>query len=302
MRKQSIKGKVQLVSYDDLLCGGVDHSKSDIVDMPLSNLYEFKNHPFHVVDDEKMDELVQSIKEKGVLSPAIVRKREKGGYEIISGHRRRRACELAGLLSMPVIIKDLDDNDATILMVDANIQRENILPSERAYSLKMKMNALKNQGKRNDLTSGQSDPKLTAEKIGDKEGISASVVKRYVRLTNLIPDILQRVDVGKIGFMQAVDLSYIPEKEQKIILGVIEDNDKKMTARQAKMLRNAYECGTLDKEEVTSILIGKNAIIRTVTLSESELKNYFPEDMDAGDIKEIITGLLEKWKEESTDG
>ena len=139
MRKQSIKGKVQLVSYDDLLSGGVDHSKSDIVDMPLSNLYEFKNHPFHVVDDEKMDELVQSIKEKGVLSPAIVRKREKGGYEIISGHRRRRACELAGLLSMPVIIKDLDDNDATILMVDANIQRENILPSERAYSLKMKM-------------------------------------------------------------------------------------------------------------------------------------------------------------------
>ncbi|MCR4686051.1 MAG: ParB/RepB/Spo0J family partition protein [Lachnospiraceae bacterium] len=302
MHKQNIKGKVQIASYDDLLSGGVDHSKSDITDMPLINLYEFKNHPFHVVDDEKMDELVQSIKEKGVLSPAIVRKREKGGYEIISGHRRRRACELAGLLSMPVIIKDLDDNDATILMVDANIQRENILPSERAYSLKMKMNALKNQGKRNDLTSGQSDPKLTAEKIGDKEGISASVVKRYVRLTNLIPDILQRVDAGKIGFMQAVDLSYIPEKEQKIIMGVIEDNDKKMTARQAKMLRNAYECGTLDREEVTSILIGKNAIIRTVTLSESELKNFFPEDMDAGDIKEIITGLLEKWKEESTDG
>ena len=136
MHKQNIKGKVQIASYDDLLSGGVDHSKSDIADMPLINLYEFKDHPFHVVDDERMDELVQSIKEKGVLSPAIVRKREKGGYEIISGHRRKRACELAGLLSMPVIIKELDDDEATILMVDANIQRENILPSEELFLYK----------------------------------------------------------------------------------------------------------------------------------------------------------------------
>ena len=310
MHKQNIKGKVQLASYDDLLSGGVDHSQGDIVEMPLVNLYEFKNHPFHVVDDERMQELVESIKEKGVLSPAIVRKRGKGGYEIISGHRRRRACELAGLHTMPVIIKELDDEEATILMVDANIQRENILPSERAFSLQMKLNAIKRQGKRTDLTSGQvgpklepdetsshSDQKLAADRVGDKEGISASVVRRFIRLTYLIPGLLDRVDSGKIGFMQAVDLSFIDKKEQEIIYEVISKTDRKMTSRQAKLLRSSFESGTLDEDEICDILIGKTALIRTVTFTEKELIKFFPADLDSVQVKEQIMDILEKWKE-----
>ena len=310
MHKQNIKGKVQLASYDDLLSGGVDHSQGDIVEMPLVNLYEFKNHPFHVVDDERMQELVESIKEKGVLSPAIVRKRGKGGYEIITGHRRRRASELAGLHTMPVIIKELDDEEATILMVDANIQRENILPSERAFSLQMKLNAIKRQGKRTDLTSGQvgkklepdetsshSDQKLAADRVGDKEGISASVVRRFIRLTYLIPGLLDRVDSGKIGFMQAVDLSFIDKKEQEIIYEVISKTDRKMTSRQAKLLRSSFESGTLDEDEICDILIGKTALIRTVTFTEKELIKFFPADLDSVQVKEQIMDILEKWKE-----
>ncbi len=302
MHKQNIKGKVQIASYDDLLSGGVDHSKSDIADMPLINLYEFKDHPFHVVDDERMDELVQSIKEKGVLSPAIVRKREKGGYEIISGHRRKRACELAGLLSMPVIIKELDDDEATILMVDANIQRENILPSERAFSLQMKMKALKNQGKRTDLTSGQVGPKLASEEIGNEAGISGRQVKRYVSLTNLLPELLEKVDSGKIGFVPAVNLSGIDKDKQKWILKVLDETNKKITLRQSELLKKEAVDGTLTEETVVTILVGKNAIIRTVTFSESDLKKYFPEEMDSGEIKKIVIELIKQWKEDSEDG
>ena len=302
MHKQSIKGKVQLSTYDDLLSGGVDHSKSDIADMPLINLHEFKNHPFHVVDDERMEELVQSIKEKGVLSPAIVRKREKGGYEIISGHRRKRACELAGLLSMPVIIKDLDDDEATILMVDANIQRENILPSERAFSLQMKMKAFKNQGKRTDLTSGQVGPKLASEEIGNEVGISGRQVKRYVSLTKLLPELLEKVDSGKIGFVPAVNLSGIEKDAQKWILKVLDETNKKITLRQSEILKKEDSEGTLTEETVVSVLVGKNAIIRTVTLSESELKRYFPKEMDSGEIKTIILDLIKRWKEETENG
>lgn len=302
MHKQNIKGKVQIASYDDLLSGGVDHSKSDIADMPLINLYEFKDHPFHVVDDERMDELVQSIKEKGVLSPAIVRKREKGGYEIISGHRRKRACELAGLLSMPVIIKELDDDEATILMVDANIQRENILPSERAFSLQMKMKALKNQGKRTDLTSGQVGPKLASEEIGNEAGISGRQVKRYVSLTNLLPELLEKVDSGKIGFVPAVNLSGIEKDEQKWILKVLDETNKKITLRQSELLKKEAVDGTLTEETVVTILVGKNAIIRTVTLSESDLKMYFPEEMDSSEVKKIVIDLIKQWKEDSEDG
>ncbi|MCR4813434.1 MAG: ParB/RepB/Spo0J family partition protein [Lachnospiraceae bacterium] len=301
MRKQSIKGKIQIASYDDLLSGGVDHSKNDITDMPLINLHEFKNHPFHVVDDERMQELVESIKEKGVLSPAIVRKREKGGYEIISGHRRRRACELAGLLSMPVIIKDLDDDEATILMVDANIQRENILPSERAFAYKMRMDAEGRQGKRtksdDKITSRQVVEKLTSDRIGEDSGISGRQVNRYIRLTNLIPELLEKVDSGKIGFVPAVNISSIDKAGQKWILRVLEESNKKITLRQSELLKKEAADGALTEETVVTILVGKDAITRTVTLSEGDLKQYFPESMEAGEIKEIIKELLEKWSE-----
>ena len=264
MHRKTVTGKVCLTPYEKLLKSGVKLYNGEVKDIELPLLHPFKNHPFKVVEDEHMTELVESIKEKGVLSPAIVRRMETGGYEIISGHRRKRACELAGLLTMPVIIKELDDDEATILMVDANIQRENILPSERAFSLQMKMDALKRQGRRSDLedteidydqelTSGHNDPKLpkgkstsghdvqklegstsshngqkldldeeveisaqgepklegnsdkeltsghdvqkfVADRIGDEEGLSGRQIRRYVRLTNLIPEILLRVD------------------------------------------------------------------------------------------------------------
>ncbi len=315
MPRKSIKDNIQLTSYDDLLGGGIKRHEGDITEMPLENLHTFKDHPFKVLDDEHMNELVESIKEKGVLTPAIVRKRDEGGYEIISGHRRRHACELAGLSTMPVIIKEMDDNDAIILMVDANIQRENILPSERAFALQMKMNAIKQQGKRTDLTSSHSDqklsgelddestsgrdvPKLTSEIIGEEEGLSGRQVKRYIRLTNLVPGLLERVDNGKIGIMQAVDLSFIEESDQEAILSALIKTDRKMTAKQAKMLRGGAECKMLDEDIINDILIGKAGTIRTVTFSERELNNYFPLNMDGNEIKQIIIELVQKWNAE----
>ncbi len=420
MHRKTVTGKVCLTPYEKLLKSGVKQYNGEVKDIELPLLHPFKNHPFKVVEDEHMRELVESIKEKGVLSPAIVRRMETGGYEIISGHRRKRACELAGLLTMPVIIKELDDDEATILMVDANIQRENILPSERAFSLQMKMEALKRQGRRrdleepssdyaqdstsdhrepklqedeltsrhhvekldedlneeakestsghngpklqdaitsghdvqkseeesssvhslqklegylnkegiitsghyvpklkendgkltsdhngpkldeneDDLTSGQSDPKLmTADKIGESEGMSASVVKRYIRLTNLIPELLLRVDKGKISFMQAVDLSFLSEKDQETVYSVLKQSDKSMTVKQAKMLREAAESGTLDEDTAFNIILGKTAFLRTVTFSEKELKRYFPEEVNSAQIKRFMIGLLNDWKE-----
>ncbi len=302
MSKGSIKGKVNIISYDELLSGEDYKEKADIVEVPIQDLYEFKNHPFHVVDDEKMEELVESIKEKGVLSPAIVRPREEGGYEIISGHRRRRACELAEMESMPAIIKDLDDDEATILMVDANIQRENILPSERAFAYKMRIKAEKNQGKRTDLTSGQIVPKLISEQIGDEEGMSGRQIKRYVRLTNLLPELLERVDNGKIGFIPAVNISFLKKEEQNWILAVLKEADKKISLRQSELLRKSSEEKNLSEDMVCDILVTKKTLNRTVTITESELKKYFPEDMDSAEIKSQIIELIKQWKGESTDG
>jgi len=302
MSKGSIKGKVNIISYDELLSGEDYKEKADIVEVPIQDLYEFKNHPFHVVDDEKMEELVESIKEKGVLSPAIVRPREEGGYEIISGHRRRRACELAEMESMPAIIRDLDDDEATILMVDANIQRENILPSERAFAYKMRIKAEKNQGKRTDLTSGQIVPKLISEQIGDEEGMSGRQIKRYVRLTNLLPELLERVDNGKIGFIPAVNISFLKKEEQNWIFAVLKEADKKISLRQSEMLRKSSEEKNLSEDMVCDILVTKKTLNRTVTITESEIKKYFPENMDSAEIKSQIIELIKQWKGESTDG
>ena len=315
MPRKDIKGNIQLSSYDDILGGGIKHHEGEVTEMPLDNLHTFKDHPFKVLDDEHMTELVESIKEKGVLSPAIVRKRAKGGYEIISGHRRRRACQLAGLSTMPVIIKDIDDDEAIIMMVDANIQRENILPSERAFALQMKMNARKHQGKRNDLTSGTEFHKLASEEyettsgtefhksiadeIGEEEGMTGRMVRKYVRLTNLLPELLDRVDNEKITITQANNISFIEKPEQEIISSILSKTDRKMTDRQAKQLREAAECNMLDEDSICDILIGKTAVIRTVTFSEKELLKYFPESLDGNEIKQFIIKLIEEWKEAS---
>ena len=300
MSKQDIKGRIKISSFNDLFEGDSERP-GDITEVALEELHEFNNHPFHVVDDEKMEELVESIKEKGVLSPAIVR-RKNDGYEIISGHRRKHACELAGFKTMPVIIKDLDDDEATILMVDANIQRENILPSERAFAYKMRIKAEKNQGKRTDLTSGQIVPKLISEQIGDEEGMSGRQIKRYVRLTNLLPELLERVDNGKIGFIPAVNISFLKKEEQNWILAVLKEANKKISLRQSEQLRKSSEEKNLSEDMVCDILVSKKTLNRTVTITESELKKYFPEDMDSAEIKSQIIELIKQWKGESTDG
>ena len=245
-----------------------------------------------------MMELVESIKEKGVLSPAIVRRREEGGYEIVSGHRRRRACQLAEIKKMPVIIKDLDDEEATILMVDANIQRENILPSERAFAYKMRMEAESRQGRRDTTTSRQVVEKLTSDKIGENDGMSGRQVNRYVRLTCLLPEILEKVDKKKLGFVPAVNISFIDTDAQKWILSVINETQKKVTLRQSDLLRKSFEEGNLTEEEVCRILLNNKDVSRNVTFTETELSEFFPKYMDSEEIKKIIKGLLENWKEE----
>ena len=302
MHKQNLKNNIRISNFEDLLNGGVDHEMDEVTNMPLINLYTFKDHPFKVVDDEKMQELVESIKEEGVLSPAIVRKREKGGYEIISGHRRKRACEIAGLKSMPVIIKDLDDDEATILMVDANIQRDGILPSERAFSLQLKMKALKNQGKRTDLTSGQVVQKLAADEIGKEEDMSGRQVRRYISLTNLLPGLLEMVDQGKIGLVPAVNISFIGREEQGWILREIQKTHGRLSLRQAEELRKAFKDNMLTEDEVIWIVTGGNKTRRTITFTSKDLNPFFDEELDKDTVKGIILELIKKWKEESQDG
>ncbi len=296
MPKFDLKENIKLSSYEEIL--GANSEGDSIKNIPIESLNTFKNHPFHVVDDEDMQELVESIKEKGVLSPLIARKSIDGGYEIISGHRRKRASELAGLKVIPVIVKDLDDDEATILMVDANIQREKILPSERAFSFRMKMNAMSHQGARTDLTSGQIVQKLTADEIGEKYGFSGKKVMRYVRLTELIPELLEKVDEDLLGFIPAVNISFVGKDEQSWINAVIEETSKKISVKESERLKEAYDGGSLDESEVLHILTGKVRLRNCLTLSEKELNRYFPEEHDTLKIKNIIFGLLEKWKEE----
>ena len=215
----------KLTSVDDLFSteeGRAGTEREKVVQVPLSDLHPFVNHPFRVVNDEKMQETAESIRENGVLVPAIVRPREEGGYELVSGHRRHFASQLAGLETMPVIIRDLDDNAATIIMVDSNIQRETLLPSERAFALKMKLDAIKRQGSRTDLTSTQIAEKLSAEKVGDDAGLSKDQVRRYIRLTELIPELLAKVDNKEIGFTPAVELSFLTTDEQVLLLDAMD--------------------------------------------------------------------------------
>lgn len=274
-----------------------NYQSGEIKNVSISDLHTFKNHPFKVIDDEKMEELVESIKEKGILSPAIVRKRNEGGYELISGHRRKRACELAGISEMPVIVRKLEDDEATILMVDANIQRENILPSERAKSLKMKYDVYKRQGKRTDLTSGHNGPKLASDIVGEEEGISARQVKRYIRLNNLIDPLLDLADEKKLGLVQAVDLSFIDKTLQEKIYEIMNVKKVKINTKQSEILKNESNDGSLTEDRVYEILVGKHEEKRKVILNDEELHNFFPDIYSEKEIKEIIMKLLEDWKE-----
>ena len=249
---------ISLTSYDDIFMveeGQADSKREKIVEIALSELHPFKNHPFRVVDDERMQETAESIKDYGVLVPGIVRPRPEGGYEIIAGHRRKRASELAGKETMPVIVRDLDDDAAIIIMVDSNLQRENILPSERAFALKMKMEAVKRQGERTDLTSCQIGTKFRADTaVADGTGDSARTIQRFIRLTNLIPPLLNMVDEKRIAFSPAVELSYLQPEEQKALLDGIDKQQVTPSFSQAQRIKKGSQEGTLSPEKMLEIL------------------------------------------------
>ena len=298
---KDIRETLKLKTFDNVLGLNAAFEGNEVVEIPLGQLYPFKDHPFRVVDDEKMLELVESIKEKGVLSPAIVRKKDEYGYEIISGHRRKRACELAGLMTMPVIIKELDDKDATILMVDANIQRENVLPSERAKAYKMKNDFGSHQGERTDLTSAQSGPKLTTKDIGKENGDSRTKVQNFIRLNYLTPELLEMVDKNEIGFITGVHLSFLEKREQEWVLSVLKESGKSILTKKAEELRKLSKKKELNEDLVYQIICGKERIHRTISFHEKELRMYFPEYLSLDEIKDQIIEILKQWKEDSND-
>lgn len=268
-----------------------------ITQLPLSELHEFPNHPFKVRDDEAMQETTESIKQYGVLVPAIVRPREGGGYEIIAGHRRKHGSELAGLSTMPCIVRKMDDATATILMVDSNIQRENILPSERAQAYKMKLEALKRQGVRNDLTSPQVAAKFRADdEVAKDAGISGDTVRRYIRLTELAPELQQMVDDKKIGMTPAVEISYLKPEEQKMLLTAIDSEQATPSLSQAQRMKKLSQDGKLNDDTMLGIMMEqKKPETYSVTISGDKLRKYFPRSYTPQRMEETILKLLEGW-------
>ena len=294
---QRVGQKVKLSSIDELL--GVP-SMEGTVDLDVMTIYPFENHPFRVVDDEKMDELVESIKESGVLTPVLVRPDDEGNYEMISGHRRLHAAKRAGLRKIPAIIKEMTNDDATIAMVNANMQREEILPSERAYSLKMKMDALNHQGKRSDLTLSTEETKLmySATEVGESVGLKRAQVHRYIRLTYLIPKLLDMVDAGRLALLQAAEISYLNHTYQQWLWEYIHENGM-IKQEQLMDLRQYRDDDSLTQEQMIDILIQKRAtpqIKKKVTFNERKLNKYFPAYYSQSEIERIMISLLEEWK------
>ena len=300
--KSSAKN-VKLASVDDLFSteeSRQDAGREKIVEIALSELHPFPDHPFSVREDDSMKETVESIREYGVLTPAIARPREGGGYEIIAGHRRKRACEMAGLNTMPVIIRDMDTDTATILMVDSNFQRENILPSERAKAYKMKLEALKRQGKRTDLTSDQVGQKLkgktSRELLAEKSPDSSTQIQRYVRLNELSPPLQQMVDDKKIALTPAVELSYLKPEEQAILVETIESEQATPSLSQAQRMKKLSQSGELNDDAVLSIMSeDKNSDVDKIVLTSDTLRKYFPKGFTPRQMEETIIKLLSSW-------
>jgi len=290
---------VSLKSVDDLFSTQEERDTTEHVqEIPLSELHPFKDHPFKVLDDEAMQKTVESIREYGVLTPAIARPRPEGGYELISGHRRHHASELAGKETMPVIVRDMDDDAATILMVDSNLQREEILPSERAKAYKMKLEAIKHQGERSDLTSVQVGPKLdAASRIAADADESRSQVKRYIRLTNLIPELQDMVDEKKISFNPAVELSYLTPEEQKMFAEALEASQIAPSLSQAQRMKKMSQQGQLTQETMEDMLSeDKKAPLDRVVFDQSQIRKYFPKSYTTKQMQEKIIQLLEQWQ------
>ena len=273
-------------------------AKEQRTEMPLSDLHPFEGHPFKVLDDELMEQTVESIKQIGVVSPLIVRPDPEGGFEILSGHRRLHAAQLAGLEAVPVIVKEMDDDAAIIFMVDSNLQRENILPSERAFSYKMKLEAMKHQGERGDLTSAQVGPKSwAAQVVAEEAGDSKSQVKRFIRLTNLIPEILDMVDEKKIAFNPAVELSYLKPSEQKEFLEAMDYAQASPSLSQAQRLKKLSQEGGCTLDAMCEVMneIKKDELDH-VTIKNEVLRKYFPKSYTPKQMQDTIIRLLEKWQ------
>lgn len=266
-------------------------------EMPLAQLHPFEGHPFKVLDDELMEQTVESVKMLGIVQPLIARPDPEGGYEILSGHRRLRAAELAGLETVPVIVREMDDDAAIIFMVDSNLQRENILPSERAFSYKMKLEAMKHQGQRREQTSVQVAPKLSTEIIGEAAGMSKDTVKRYIRLTNLIPELLDMVDTKKIAFNPAVELSYLKPEEQKLFLEAMDYAQASPSLSQAQRLKKLSQEGGCTLDAMCEVMNEiKKGELDHVTIKNDVLRKYFPKSYTPLQMQETIIKLLEQWQ------
>ena len=291
---------ISLKSYDSIFQNDEQRNSEEIKPVPISELKPFEQQPFKVLLDESMDELVDSIKQSGVLTPIIARPHKDGGYEILSGHRRVKACELAGITEIPVVVKNLDDDTATILLVDSNLQREHILPSEKAFAYQMKLEAMKRKAGRplkenasqiaTNFEKGRSDVEL-AEQVGE----SKDQIRRYIRLTNLIDPILQMVDDNQIAMNAAVELSYLGSKEQAAAMQSIEKEDTSPSIAQAKKIRKFHQDGKLNEAVIDSIMMEQKPETIKITLGEDKLKKYFPKSYTKAKMEEIILKLLDKW-------
>ena len=290
----SLKGADDIFSTEE---SRQEQQREQVQQIPIGELFPFKNHPFKVLDDESMQRTVESVEQYGVLSPLIARPRPEGGYEIISGHRRQHAAQLAGLDTLPVIVRNMDDDAAVLLMVDSNLQRENILPSERAFAYKMKLEALKNQGARSDLTSVQVAPKLSTEKIGEEVGMSKDNVKRYIRLTNLVPELLDMVDEKKIAFNPAVELSYLDEAQQRDFLEAMNDTQNAPSLSQAQRLKKLAQEGHFSYDVAFAVMgEEKKDELDKVVIKNDTLRKYFPRSYTPKQMEDTIIKLLEQWQ------
>ena len=294
-------GNLALKGLDDLFSteeNRQEEQREQVQQTPIDALHPFTNHPFKVLDDEAMTRTVESIAQYGVLAPLIARPRPDGdGYEIISGHRRQYAAKLAGLETLPVIVRQMSDDAAVILMVDSNLQREHILPSELAFAYKMKLDAIKNQGARSDLTSTQVAQKLSVEKVGDDAGVSKDTIRRFIRLTNLIPELLDMVDEKKISFNPAVELSYLDESQQRDFLEAMDGTQNAPSVSQAQQLKKMAQCGEFTYEKAFDILgQEKKSEQDTVTIKNDILRKYFPRSYTPRQMEEKIIQLLDAWQ------
>ena len=294
-------GNLALKGLDDLFSteeNRQEEQREQVQQIPIRELFPFKNHPFKVLDDESMQRTVESVEQYGVLSPLIARPRPEGGYEIISGHRRQHAAQLAGLDALPVIVRQMDDDAAVLLMVDSNLQRENILPSERAFAYKMKLEALKNQGARSDLTSPQLAAKFRSDDaVAKDQGISGDTVRRYIRLTNLVPELLDMVDEKKIAFNPAVELSYLDESQQRDFLEAMEDTQNAPSLSQAQRLKKLAQEGHFSYDVAFAVMgEEKKGELDKVVIKNDTLRKYFPRSYTPKQMEDTIIKLLDQWQ------